>query len=62
VNSQLLLAAGEIQSEAEMFMEFVIHVIARMVVPLFFVGMAGSAVVIAISFIGDLKELVGDED
>jgi hypothetical protein len=43
-------------------MDFVIHVIARIVVPLFFLGMAGSAVVIVVSFAEDLKELLGDED
>ena len=43
-------------------MEFVIHVVARIVVPLFFIGMAGSAVVIVVSFAEDLKELLGDED
>jgi len=41
---------------------FVIHVVARIVVPLFFIGMAGSAVVIVVSFAEDLKELLGDED
>jgi hypothetical protein len=43
-------------------MDFVIHLVARIVVPLFFVGMAGSAVVIVVSFAQDLKELLGDED
>jgi hypothetical protein len=43
-------------------MDFIIHVIARIVVPLFFLGMAGSAVVIVVSFAEDLKELLGDED
>ena len=43
-------------------MDFVIHFVARLVVPLFFIGMAGSAVVIVISFAEDLKELLGDED
>jgi hypothetical protein len=43
-------------------MEFVIHLVAMIVVPLFFLGMAGSAVVIVVSFAEDLKELVGDED
>jgi len=43
-------------------MDFVIHLVARIVVPLFFLGMAGSAVVIVVSFAEDLKELVGDED
>jgi hypothetical protein len=43
-------------------MDFVIQLVAKIVVPLFFVGMAGSAVVIVISFIEDLKELLEDED
>ena len=43
-------------------MDFVIHLVARIVVPLFFIGMAGSAVVIVVRFAEDLKELVGDDD
>jgi hypothetical protein len=43
-------------------MEFVIHVVARIIVPLFFIGMAGSAVVIVVSFAEDLKELLEDEE
>jgi hypothetical protein len=43
-------------------MDFVIHLVAKIVVPLFFLGLAGSAVVIVVSFAEDLKELVGDED
>jgi hypothetical protein len=43
-------------------MDFVIHVVARIVVPLFFIGMAGSAVVVVVSFAEDLMELLGDED
>ena len=43
-------------------MDFVIHVVARIVVPLFFIGMAGSAIVIVVSFAEDMKELLGDED
>jgi hypothetical protein len=43
-------------------MDFVIHVVARIVVPLFFLGMVGSAVVVVVSFAEDLKELMGDED
>jgi hypothetical protein len=43
-------------------MDIVIHIVARIVVPLFFVGMAGSAVVIVVSFAEDLKELLEDED
>jgi len=43
-------------------MDFVIHLVAKVVVPLFFVGMAGSAVVIAVSFVEDMKELLEDED
>jgi hypothetical protein len=43
-------------------MDLVIHLVARIVVPLFFLGMAGSVVVIVVSFAEDLKELLGDED
>jgi hypothetical protein len=57
--SYQLAASWEIQSKR---MDFVIHVVARIIVPLFFIGMAGSAVVIVVSFAEDLKELLGDED
>ena len=43
-------------------MDLVIHLVARIVVPLFFLGIAGSAVVIVVSFAEDLMELLGDED
>jgi hypothetical protein len=43
-------------------MDLIIRGVAKIVVPLFFLGMAGSAVVIVVSFIEDLKELLGDED
>jgi hypothetical protein len=43
-------------------MDFVIHGVAKIVVPLFFFGMAGSAVVIVVSFVEDLKELLEHED
>ena len=43
-------------------MEIVIHLIAKVVVPLFFIGMAGSSVVIIVSFAEDLKELFGHEE
>jgi hypothetical protein len=43
-------------------MEILIRLVAKIVVPLFFVGMAGSAIVIVISFVEDLKELLEDED
>jgi hypothetical protein len=43
-------------------MDLVIGLVAKIVVPLFFIGMAGSAVVVVISFVEDLKELLGDED
>ena len=43
-------------------MDFVILVVAKIVVPLFFLGMAGSAVVVAVSFVGDLKELLADDE
>jgi hypothetical protein len=43
-------------------MDLVIRLVAKVVVPLFFIGMAGSAIVIAVSFIEDMKELLEDED
>ena len=43
-------------------MDLIIRGVAKIVVPLFFLGMAGSVVVIVVSFIEDLKELLGDED
>jgi hypothetical protein len=43
-------------------MDLVIRLVAKVVVPLFFVGMAGSAIVIAISFVEDMKELLEDDD
>ena len=43
-------------------MDLVIRLVAKVVVPLFFIGMAGSAVVIAVSFVEDMKELLEDED
>ena len=43
-------------------MDLVIGLVAKIVVPLFFIGMAGSAVLVVISFVEDLKELLGDED
>jgi hypothetical protein len=45
-----------------MGMDFVIHLVAKVVVPLFFIWMAVSAVVIVVSFAEDLKELLGDEE
>jgi hypothetical protein len=43
-------------------MDFILHVIAKVVVPLFFIGMVGSAVVIAVSVVGDVKELLADDE
>lgn len=43
-------------------MDFVIRLLAKVIVPLFFIGMAGSAIVVIISFIEDMKELTSDED
>lgn len=34
----------------------------KALIPLFFLGMAGSAVVIVVSFIEDMKELLEEED
>jgi hypothetical protein len=43
-------------------MDFVIQLVAKVVVPLFFIGMAGSVVVIVVSFVEDLKELFEREE
>lgn len=43
-------------------MDQVIGLVAKIVVPLFFIGMAGSAVVIAVSLVGDIKELLEKDD
>jgi len=43
-------------------MDMAIHLVASVVVPLFFLGMAGSAVVIVVSFAEDLKELFGEDE
>jgi len=34
----------------------------RALVPLFFIGMAGSLVVIVVTFVEDMKELIEEED
>ena len=43
-------------------MEIAIHLVARIIVPLFFIGLAGSVVVIVVSFIEDMKELLEDDE
>lgn len=43
-------------------MDAVIRIVSAVIVPLFFIGLAGSAVVVVISFVEDLKELLEDED
>lgn len=48
--------------ELALVTDLVIRAVARVVVPLFFLGMAGSLVVIAISFVEDLQELLQDEE
>lgn len=42
--------------------DLLIHAVAKVVVPLFFLGMIGSLGVVAISFVEDLRELFGDEE
>jgi len=39
-------------------MDIVIHLVARILVPLFFIGMAGSAFVVVATFIEDLRDLL----
>ncbi len=43
-------------------MDVVIHLVALVLVPLFFLGLAGSSIVVLISFVEDLKELFGGEE
>ena len=43
-------------------MDSLIRIVAKILVPLFFFGMVGAAVVVVISFIEDLKELLGEEE
>jgi len=43
-------------------MDTIIHMVAKILVPLFFLGLGGSTVVILISFVEDLKELFGPEE
>jgi len=43
-------------------MEIALHLVARIIVPLFFIGLAGSVVVIVVSFIEDMKELLEDDE
>ena len=43
-------------------MDPVIRLVAAVVVPLFFVGVAGSAVVVVVSFIEDMKELLEEDE
>ena len=45
-----------------MSMDPLIHIVSKILVPLFFFGLAGSAVVVLISFIEDLTELIGEEE
>jgi hypothetical protein len=43
-------------------MDPLIHIVSKVLVPLFFFGLVGSAVVVLISFIEDLTELIGEEE
>jgi hypothetical protein len=43
-------------------MDSLIHLVSLVVVPLFFVGMAGSAIVVVVAFADDMKELLEDDD
>jgi hypothetical protein len=45
-----------------MYMDPLIHIVSKILVPLFFFGLLGSAIVVLISFIEDLTELVGEEE
>lgn len=43
-------------------MDPLIRLVATVLVPLFFFGMAGAAVVVIVSLIGDLTEFYGEEE
>jgi len=43
-------------------MDILIRVVAKILVPLFFLGLAGSSVVVVLSFVEDLRELLGHEE
>jgi hypothetical protein len=43
-------------------MDTLMHILARILVPLFFVGMAGSALVIVVSLFKDIVEFSQAED
>ncbi|WP_263375973.1 hypothetical protein [Granulicella aggregans] len=43
-------------------MDPLIHIVSKILVPLFFFGLLGSAVVVLISFFEDLTELIGEEE
>jgi hypothetical protein len=43
-------------------MDLIIRVVAKILVPLFFLGLAGSSIVVLISFVEDIKELFGHEE
>ena len=42
--------------------DLIVRLVAKVVVPLFFIGMAGSLIVVVVSFVEDLRELLGDEE
>lgn len=37
-------------------LEIVLHIVAKVLVPAFLIGMAGSAVVVAVKFISDIRD------
>ena len=43
-------------------MDIVIHLVARILVPLFFIGVVGSAFVVVATFIEDLRDLLEDNE
>jgi hypothetical protein len=43
-------------------MDLIIRVVAKILVPLFFLGLIGSSVVVLISFVEDIRELFGHEE
>ncbi|MDE3105555.1 MAG: hypothetical protein KGK08_10310 [Acidobacteriota bacterium] len=43
-------------------LDIAISLLAKILVPLFFVGLIGSSIVVAVSFVEDLVELFGEDE
>jgi hypothetical protein len=62
INGQSILTGKPTSDTIHNGMDLVIHLVARIAVPLFFIGMAGSAFVVAATFIEDLQNLLEEDE